>query len=442
MAFAQGCPARAPVAPRGSSAGCRSADGATLHACGALLRSVSAPRLLSLAGTFHGPAAISGTRARAGAWRGRGRLVCMLAGEAGGEPSPAAPEVLAKGEDVPTPPPEGAIAKGSAEGDAVARALHKHALDLSRSGRREDAIEALLGGAERFPGNKYILTTLGGLLYAAGRVEEARETFQRAADLEPARSAPTLCAWAVKEAQAGHRRKARNLFRDATEAEAHHAPAWHAWARFEEAHGRPPRARSLYQRALQADPGHVRSVQAWALLEAGMGSHNKARKLFGRATAEAPEHGPSWQAWAVMEHRLGRYGRARELFERGHGCTRTPHAPLLTAWGTMEAEVGTPSRARELFDAALEADPRHTHTYLAWGQLELKEGSFARAREFLEEGLRAQPRNGRLLHALAMVEKAVGDRPVAETLLQRVIDGNVGSVHAWHSLGVLATEAG
>ncbi|KAK3284138.1 hypothetical protein CYMTET_8195 [Cymbomonas tetramitiformis] len=310
-----------------------------------------------------------------------------------------------------------------------------------RRGDVHAARDLLQLAVKEYPGNLFLLTTVGRLEAKARRFDDAGRYFEQAMACGGDESAVTIQAYALLAAEQGDLDKARELFSQAVQVDEVHAPAWQAWAVFERSQKNLPQAGSLFQRAHKADPSHVPTIQAWALLRVEEGDTKGARKLFELAVATEETHMPSWQAWAEMEWAAGDQGKARHLYKKAEGIKSIKgrqRSILMTSWACAEASVARFDVSARLALAATKGYPRNEHAWLALARAREARGEKQRAFKALKEALEVSPHNVHLQHAQAMLSQRSGDADAAEAQLRRLLKDHPRNAHAWHALGTMA----
>ena len=181
---------------------------------------------------------------------------------------------------------------------------------------------AALTGCHRFAG--HAANERGKRLYAAGRLDAAREEFRRAAVDDPADPdyRHNFAAAAARTLPPG---------------------------------SDPAAVESLYRQALELNPDHQPTVHKLAELYLDAGRPAEAEALVARWAASRPEDPRPHVELAAVRGRLGDPAAAERSLR--HALAVAPDDPLVLAnLGRLMEATGRPAEARRVYAAALEAD--------------------------------------------------------------------------------------
>ena len=243
--------------------------------------------------------------------------------------------------------------------------------------------------------------------------------------------------------------EARKLYADGTANTGNANPyIWAAWGYLETRAGNVSRARKLFDAAIVVDETHAAAWHKWGMLEMRQGNFLRARDLWTRGIAKcrrAPQKSNTYLycSLAVMAAELGKLGEARSWFEEG---TRTnlgrASCALWHAWAMVEARIGDASAVRFLFKRALQANPRSRYAYLAWGMWERAQGNLAACTQLLARGQQLNPADAALYQARALVAKERGAFDEARAVFRAGVKVDPSHLYLWQAWGVMEYQLG
>jgi tetratricopeptide (TPR) repeat protein len=219
----------------------------------------------------------------------------------------------------------------------------------------------------------------------------------------------------------------------------------------EEKMGHLATAEALYIAAAKSRPSHAAAWVALAQLRTQkLGqSANTGRVCFQTAEREMERAGvrPSshiYTAWASLEdQKSGDTRRARELFNKALEIDPKCSAAYLQL-GVMERRCENWEDAQACFDAVLKFDQRNSRVLQAYALMETKrpDGDSRKAIELFERALKANPRDAGVLQPYALYVAELGDHKSARELLRRGTQVNKRHAAVWQAWGVLETRHG
>ena len=174
-------------------------------------------------------------------------------------------------------------------------------------------------------------------------------------------------------------------------------------------------------------------LQALGVLEEKKGHLAQAEALYIEAAKSRPSHAAAWVALAQIRTRKFRQGAAagRVCYQRAEQELQNAGLPVsayvYTAWASMEyKKAGDIRRARELYKLALAADPKCSAAWLQLGVMEANNENWKEAELCFETVLKFDQRNSRVLQAYAIMEtkRAEGDSRKAIGLFERALKVN------------------
>ena len=219
----------------------------------------------------------------------------------------------------------------------------------------------------------------------------------------------------------------------------------------EERVGNLAEAEALYVEAAKSRPSHAAAWVSLAQLRtrkfrqgarAGRVCYQTAELELQRAGLPASSF--VYTAWAAMEYKKASdVRRARELFEKALEVDPKCSAAWLQL-GVMEADKENWDRAQECFESALKNDQRNARILQAYAIMETKrpDGSSRTAIELFERALKVKPRDAGVLQAYALYVAKLGDVDTARDLLHRGTTVNKRHAPVWQAWGVLETRYG
>jgi tetratricopeptide (TPR) repeat protein len=181
---------------------------------------------------------------------------------------------------------------------AIVLAMSARAIDRLDDYRSELRLWEV--AARIYPNDPAILVALGDHQFKAGQHELARQSFERALELDPA-----------------------------------YARAWLDLGIYHEATGRPEKAIEHYRKALELRPGHVPTMLSIGNALVAMNRLNDALEQYHAATGQDPDSIEAWRHLSLAMERAGRLSeaaqarlRAAEILERRerHKEARTERA--------------------------------------------------------------------------------------------------------------------
>lgn len=192
-------------------------------------------------------------------------------------------------------------------------------------------------------------------------------------------------------------------------------------------------------------------LQALGCLEERAGNLAEAESLFLSAVRSRPSHAAGWVALAqIRTRKLGQsVGAGRSCFEaaerelRKSGLPQSSH--VYTAWADLELKkAGDTRKARKLLKAALEIDPQCSVAWLQLGMLESDSENWDKAEENFEKVLQFDQRNSRVLQAYALMEtkRPEGNSRKAIGLFERALKANPRDAGVLQAYGLYVAKLG
>lgn len=243
-----------------------------------------------------------------------------------------------------------------------------------------------------------------------GRVEESRELYEKACQMDPRDGRAYLGL-----SRCAERRRDFELAR--------------AWLR----------AGIQNSKAGPSNPGvdytggNPFLLQALGRLEEKRGHLSAAESLYVQAARSRPSHAAAWVSLAQLRTRkLGQtVASGRVCYETAERELRKaglpPNSHVYTAWASLEYKgAGDVRRARQLFQSALKVDPKCSAAWLQLGVMEADGDNFEAAQECFDKVLTFDQRNSRVLQAYALMEikRPDGDSRKAIGLFERALKVN------------------
>jgi tetratricopeptide (TPR) repeat protein len=174
-------------------------------------------------------------------------------------------------------------------------------------------------------------------------------------------------------------------------------------------------------------------LQALGCLEEKMGRLAEAEALYIAAAKSRPSHAAAWLSLAQLRtKKLGQSANTgRVCFQTAEreikraGVRQSSH--IYTAWASLEYNKGGDTRrARELFNMALEIDPKCSAAWLQLGVMERRCENWEEAQACFDAVLTFDQRNSRVLQAYAIMEtkRPDGSSRQAIELFERALKAN------------------
>ncbi|MFV8750750.1 tetratricopeptide repeat protein [Nannocystaceae bacterium ST9] len=202
---------------------------------------------------------------------------------------------------------------------------------LCDTGDLDHALILARRAAEEFPRKPDILTALGNVLDLHGKLDEARDAFEIAVDLDPHGVLQHYNLGAVLE-RLGNEERAEGCYRRALELDENvpsMVEANAALGALLRRQGRLEEAEEIYDNYLAEDPLDVEMLVEHGICLSDLDRLEEAIERFESALALEPEHGSALYNEAITLYRLGQYDNARTTLERAHQAD--PRNPLTLA---------------------------------------------------------------------------------------------------------------
>jgi tetratricopeptide (TPR) repeat protein len=202
---------------------------------------------------------------------------------------------------------------------------------LCDTGDLDHALILARRAAEEFPRKPDILTALGNVLDLHGKLDEARDAFEVAVDLDPTGVLQHYNLGAVLE-RLGNEDRAENCYRRALELDENvpsMVEANAALGALLRRQGRLEEAEEIYDNYLAEDPLDVEMLVEHGICLSDLDRLDEAIERFESALALEPQHGSALYNEAITLYRLAQYDNARQTLERAHRAD--PHNPLTLA---------------------------------------------------------------------------------------------------------------
>mgnify|MGYP005853196099 CR=1 FL=1 len=220
-----------------------------------------------------------------------------------------------------------------------------------------------------------------------GRIEEAKEMYEKAVQTDPRDGRGYLGL-----SRCAERRRDFQLARD--------------WLR-----AGIQNSVSLANDEYPDQGGNPFLLQALGRLEEKRGHLSEAERLYVQAARSRPSHAASWVALAQLRtKKLGQTVAAgRICYETAERELKKAGLPMssyvYTAWAALEYKgAGDVRRARELFQSALKVDPKCSAAWLQLGVMEADSENWDAAQKCFETVLKFDQRNSRVIQAYALME--------------------------------------
>ena len=287
------------------------------------------------------------------------------------------------------------------------------------------------------PVNSDRLTYMAKKELQKGRIEEARELYEKCAQMDPRDGRGYLGL-----SRCAERRRDFKLARDWLRAGIQNSVAkqagpnvnldsggnpflLQALGRLEEMRGHLAAAEALYVQAARSRPSHAAAWVSLAQLRTRKLGQTVAAGRVCYETAERelqkaglPKNSHVYTAWASLEYKgAGDVRRARQLFQNALKVDTKCSAALLQL-GVMEADNENWDEAQKCFETVLKFDQRNSRVIQAYALMETRrpDGSSRKAIDLFERALKVNSRDAGVLQPYALYVAELGDLDAAREL--------------------------
>lgn len=226
---------------------------------------------------------------------------------------------------------------------------------LCDTGDLEHALVLARRAAEEFPRKADILTALGNVLDLHGRLDEARDAFEVAVDIDALGVLQHYNLGAVLE-RLGSEAEAEACYRRALELDENvpsMVEANAALGALLRRQGRLEEAEEIYDNYLAEDPLDVEMLVEHGICLSDLDRLEEAIERFESALSIEPDHGSALYNEAITLFRLGQYDNARQTLERAHRAdSRNPLTlAVLGSWTIADPDDDLDEALRLLYRA-------------------------------------------------------------------------------------------
>lgn len=296
-----------------------------------------------------------------------------------------------------------------------------------------------------------------------GRVEESKEMYETAVEMDPRDGRGYLGL-----SRCAERRRDFKLARDWLRAGIQNSVAkqanpnvypdmggnpflLQALGRMEEKRGHLSEAESLYVQAARSRPSHAAAWVSLAQLRtrklgqtvaAGRTCYETAERELQKAGL--PDNSHVYTAWASLEYKgSGDVRRARQLFQSALKVDPKCSAAWLQL-GVMEAHNENWKEAEECFEKVLTFDQGNSRVIQAYALMETRrpEGSSRKAIDLFERALKVNRRDAGVLQPYALYVAELGDVEAARNLLRRGTTVSKRHAPVWQAWAVMESRLG
>ncbi|CAM9548010.1 unnamed protein product [Scytosiphon promiscuus] len=351
----------------------------------------------------------------------------------------------------------------------------------TREGNYGTALKIAEAATARFPGDKFLLQTMGTVHGKLGQYEAAIDCYRRSIAVGPA--APAYVAWALVVAKLAGRAQ-KDLSRNQAEEALYDEPFVEVDTTTTTTTGATPPGDSSNGNgniigsnddsagAAAAGRGPTSVVVAEsssgdASTSSGSSSssssvadgrdgeritgnptpggpsYEEARRLFELGMLADPAHGPLYNAYGTMEAKIGNVEHARDVYRRGIAARCTGAANVWQGFGKLEASAGNRDAAREIFARGIrESTEDVSFLCHSLGSLELAAERLDQARAVFVAGLERYPSCTQLLLGAALAITRMGEPDDARDYFRRAVEADPSHAHAWQAWGLMETRSG
>jgi serine/threonine-protein kinase len=270
--------------------------------------------------------------------------------------------------------------------------------------------------------------TLGMIRVAAGRVEEALASFDKALDRNP-RSADAHRERAFALERLGRSEEAEAAYARAIELRPGYWATHNYLGAFLLAQGRPDEAETAFASALSLAPDNARVLSNLGATRLRRGQTREAEQALARSIAFQPTPA-AISNLAVLQFSQGRYADAARTAERAatpdcrdYRVFRNLAGALYWAPGERSRVGAVCGRMSELVGQERRLDPRNPAAVVELADCLAMAGERARARELLAEGTALGKLEARVARIAAGAYEQIGDREQALRWLGEALRG-------------------
>jgi tetratricopeptide (TPR) repeat protein len=288
--------------------------------------------------------------------------------------------------------------------------------ELLQGGKLRDAHERLAAIVEAYPGFAEPLRLYAGTRQALGDPAGAEQLLRRALTLDPAWT-PTLATLGELLLASGRTDEAESLLLRAASGTPPYARAALLLARHYNDSGRPARAVAVVEPLCASGRADAEIAAQHITALAALGRAQDAVTGYRRIAAAVPDNLPAAHALAIALHAAGQHDEAartaHRALARGH---RT--AALYHTYARSLIAQGERARAETALRDCLRLEPRLVEAHSSLAQLVwMRTGDVAQATATLDEALRSFARDPALWATKAAILQGAGDARAAYACL-------------------------
>jgi tetratricopeptide (TPR) repeat protein len=155
-----------------------------------------------------------------------------------------------------------------------------------------------------------------------------------------------------------------------------------------------------------------------------MGELDKARDYYQKAAESNGVHSDPYLGLATIAVQQGELDSAMEMYKKA--ASIDPGDKALAGMGLIEMEMGNKDRAFDLFAQSLEKNPSNMISIFGMVQLGHAENRLGDVIPFLETYLSLDPNKHEVRYSLAGCFLAMGEKGVARTHLETILEAEPG----------------
>ncbi|MCH7903567.1 MAG: tetratricopeptide repeat protein [Armatimonadetes bacterium] len=236
---------------------------------------------------------------------------------------------------------------------------------LSRSGRHEEARDAVTIAIELDPDSAQAYNELGLTLLSEGRLDEVEAAFRKATELDPTDSVSHKnLGKALKDS--GRLEEAETVYRKAIELDPSNPGPHNGLGIALMDLGRLEEAETEYRKAIELDPQNASAHSNLGIRFKRAGRFEEAEAMMRKAIELDPENAKAQQNLGVVLYLTGRMEEAEAMYRKAIAL----HPKYVTAHVNLALLLGSMGRFQESmaeYVMALEADPKNPYLYAAFG---------------------------------------------------------------------------
>lgn len=295
-------------------------------------------------------------------------------------------------------------------------------------GKFQEILQRIHSSDPALDGSPEVLTIRGQAHLKLEQLDEAQQSFERAARQQSAYAAPLL-GLARVALRRGEPARAEDLVDEATSRSPADPDAWYLKGELRRLRGDDEGALEFYGRTIELDPGHLPARNSRATVLIGLGRDDAAREDVEFVLAEAPHDPQAAYLRALLASRSGDEARAREALEQAaesidrinpEVLQRDPASLLLA--GLVRFAQGRFQQARSQLDRYVQLQPYQPGARKLLAAVHITEGNAQAAIDTLLPALKMTPEDAEVLGLLGDAYMRNAQYDLAREMLSRAAE--------------------